>query len=246
LTESIDRPGQTSRVLTPDQALGVVETALLLCPEIKVVGVAGPGDPLASDEALETLFLVRQKYPELIGCLSTNGLALVNSMEKIMAANVQTITVTVNAVEAEILETLNRGVLMNGSFIGGRQGALLLIEAQEKGIRQAHENQLVIKVNTVLVPGINDGHISQVAEKVRSWGADILNVIPLIPANELAHVSMPTEAEKNLAVLAAEKYLPVKHNCRRCRADACGVPGLSEFSQELYKDLGEVETFSHG
>ncbi|MDR1676855.1 MAG: radical SAM protein [Deltaproteobacteria bacterium] len=246
LTTKINRPGQAAKVLTPEQALGVVEAALLLCPELRVVGIAGPGDPLASAEALDTLILIKEKYPQLINCLSTNGLSLASSMERIMAAKIQTITVTVNAVKPVILESLNRGVLVKGSFIGGLSGASLLIEAQERGIRLAHENHLIIKVNTVLVPGINDGHIGEVAEKVKSWGADILNVIPLIPANELAHIQAPTDEDKKRADQEAGKYLPVKYNCRRCRADACGIPGVSEYSQELYKDLGEVETFSHG
>jgi nitrogen fixation protein NifB len=167
-------------------------------------------------------------------------------MEMLMAAGVQTITVTVNAVSPVILETLNRWVLEGGRTVGGLQGASLLIQAQERGIRLAKENGLVIKVNTVLVPGLNDEHIGMVAEKVREWGADLMNIIPLIPANDLAHFPEPTEQDKALAVLEAEKHLPVKRNCRRCRADACGVPGVSEYSQELYKGLGPVETFSHG
>jgi nitrogen fixation protein NifB len=226
--------------------MGVVEAALILCPELRVVGVAGPGDPLASDEALDTLIEVRRRHPGLINCLSTNGLALAASMERIKEANVRTITVTVNAVKPEILAAMNRGVLTDGRFIGDLSGASLLIEAQERGIRLASENRLVIKVNIVLAPGLNDGHIGEVAEKVRIWGAGILNVIPLIPANDLAHLPAPTDEEKGRAAEEAGRHLPVKQNCRRCRADACGIPGLTEHSGELYRDLGPVETFSHG
>ncbi|MDR2386750.1 MAG: nitrogen fixation protein NifB, partial [Deltaproteobacteria bacterium] len=63
----------------------------------------------------------------------------------------------------------------------------------------------------------------------------------------LAHLSQPTAWELDQAQKAAEKYLPVKRNCRRCRADACGIPGLSDYAQDLYQDFGPIEeTFSHG
>ncbi|MDR2368307.1 MAG: radical SAM protein [Deltaproteobacteria bacterium] len=247
----LNRPGQAARAISPAEAVSVVETALRLCPGLKVVGVAGPGDPLDSGEALDALTMVRVRFPGLMTCLSTNGLALCRNMERVMAAGVETITVTVNAVNPRILERLNRGVLMGkggtpARFVGGLEGAGLLIDAQEKGIRLAHRNRMVVKVNCVLAPGINDGHVGEVAKTVKSWGADLLNVISLIPAGELAGLPAPGEADKARAMAAAEKHLPVKRNCRRCRADACGVPGLSDFSREIYGELGPAETFSHG
>jgi nitrogen fixation protein NifB len=245
-TDYLTRPGQAAKVIAPDEALSVVETALTLCPELKVVGVAGPGDPLATDHALDTLIMVRERHPELITCLSTNGLALAQNIERVMAAGVETITVTVNAVHPSLLEKLNRGVILQGRFVGGQEGAKILIARQEEGLRLAHRNHMVIKVNLVLVPGINDSHVAEVAKTVKSWGADLLNIIPLIPARDLALAPEPTDQEKDLAIKAAEKYLPVKRNCRRCRADACGIPGLTDYSRQLYGELGPAETFSHG
>jgi nitrogen fixation protein NifB len=164
-----------------------------------------------------------------------------------MAAGVETITVTVNAVDPRILVRLNRGVSLNNRFLGGLAGAEFLLSAQERGLKLAHQNHLTIKVNTVLVPGLNDGHVGQIAQRVKSWGADLMNVIPLIPSGDLAHMPEPSDLEKDLAMRAAEKHLPVKRNCRRCRADACGIPGLTDYSKELYGDLGPLEeTFSHG
>ncbi len=69
------RPGVTSAVLTPPQALAYLEDVLKRDPRIAVVGIAGPGDPLATPErTLETLRLVRQGHPELLLCVATNGL----------------------------------------------------------------------------------------------------------------------------------------------------------------------------
>jgi nitrogen fixation protein NifB len=45
----------------------------------------------------------------------------------------------------------------------------------------------------------------------------------------------------------AEKFIGVFRHCNRCRADAVGVPGKSEFAKEVYsQDFVLTETFSHG
>ena len=58
------------------KALERVSDATRKCSAIKVAAVAGPGDPLANEETFVTLDLVSKKFPGLIKCLSTNGLAL--------------------------------------------------------------------------------------------------------------------------------------------------------------------------
>ncbi|MDR2611869.1 MAG: radical SAM protein [Deltaproteobacteria bacterium] len=246
LTRGVELPGNASRILTPEEAAGVVETALLLCPDIRVAGVAGPGDPLAGPESLEALRLVKAAHPGIISCLSTNGLALEGAMDGLVAAGVQTLTVTVNAVDPAILARLNRGVLVDGRFSGGLEGASILLAAQERGVRAAVRSEMTVKINTVLVPGINAHHVGEVARAVRGWGADIINIIPVIPAHDLSHVPAPTPGEYAEAMEAAGRHLTVKTNCRRCRADACGIPGLSDFSEALYGSPGFQETFSHG
>ena len=57
------RPGVTSSVLTPQHAIAYLDRAIAKTPYLKVVGIAGPGDPFANpEETLETLRLVRDKY----------------------------------------------------------------------------------------------------------------------------------------------------------------------------------------
>ncbi|MDR1081692.1 MAG: radical SAM protein [Deltaproteobacteria bacterium] len=246
LSAGADLPGNAVRIISPEEAAGIVETALLLCPDIRVAGVAGPGDPLAGPESLEALRLVRERHPDIITCLSTNGLELLDSMEGLMAAGVETVTVTVNAVDPEILALVNRGVIAGGRFAGGLEGARILSAAQERGIRAAAGNHMTVKVNMVVVPGMNLDHAGEVAAEVKGWGAEIMNIIPVVPAHDLSHVSAPTPAEYARAAAAAGRHLPVKTNCRRCRADACGIPGESDFSEALYGLPRNQETFSHG
>ncbi len=241
------RPGVTSKVLKPEEALSAVGRALELAPEIRVAGIAGPGDTLASDNGIETFRLIKQAYPELLKCMSTNGLLLNERAQDVIDIGIDSLTVTVNAVDPEIEAQLNKYIIWHGKKIEGVEGAKILIENQLEGIRKVAEAGVTVKINTVLVPEINGDHIEDIAKAVSERGASIYNIIPLIPQYELSYCKEPTCDEINEARLSAEPYIDVFRHCQRCRADAVGVPGESEIGDQVYR--GRVparETFSHG
>ncbi|MDS1030778.1 radical SAM protein [Bacillota bacterium LX-D] len=239
------RPGVAASILTPEKALEAVDRALELCPEITVVGIAGPGDTLATPHALDTFELIHQKYPQLIKCLSTNGLMLKEYAERIIKAGVKTVTVTVNAVQADVLQNICSYIVYSGHHMTGKEAALWLLLAQLAGMKRISELGATVKINTVLIPGINDSHIGEIARVTAGAGASLINIIPLIPQNEMARFRPPDCTELNAAREAAEKYLPVFRHCQQCRADACGIPGKGiDFGDILYGH--RVETFSHG
>ncbi|MDR1800436.1 MAG: radical SAM protein [Lachnospiraceae bacterium] len=230
-----NRPGVAAGILKPEEAVETVKRALELCPQISVVGIAGPGDTLADDNAIRAFEEVHKAYPELIKCLSTNGLNLPGKADRLYEVGVRTITVTVNAIDPETL----KGVV---SWVkDGRD----LIKAQLQGIRECAEKGMVVKVNTVLIPGVNDNSIAKIARVVKEAGATRHNIIPLIPQNEFAGVAPPTCEQIEKARMEAGKYIEEFRHCKHCRADACGIPGISDVSKELYKGR-ELETFSHG
>lgn len=242
-----NRPGVTSKVITPEEGLEVLEKALKLCPEITVAGIAGPGDTLATDYALDTFRLIKEKYPKLIKCMSTNGLLLYERADEIINVGIDSLTVTVNAVDPEIEAKLNKFIIYHGKKYEGVEGAEILIENQLKGIRKVAASGTTIKVNTVLVPGINDEHIEEIAKAVKEAGASIYNIIPLIPQYELKDNPAPVCSEIDAARTRAGKYIDVFRHCQHCRADAVGVPGKSEFGDQIYqKRIAVKETFSHG
>ncbi|MDR1510464.1 MAG: radical SAM protein [Synergistaceae bacterium] len=239
-----ERPGVTSGILCPEDAIRTVDRALELCPRITVVGIAGPGDALASDAALEVFRAVHAAYPGLIMCLSTNGLMLPDRAEELANAGVKTVTVTVNAVDPAILEKIVSFIVLRGRRVTGREMGKILISRQLEGIRRASALGMTVKVNTVLIPWINDLHIEDIAKEAGEAGADIYNIIPLIPQHEMAHIAPPDCGMLGRARASAEKYVDVFYHCRHCRADACGIPGKNDFSWELYGET--METFSHG
>jgi len=241
------RPGVSSVILKPEEAVETVAKALELCPQLSVVGIAGPGDTLATDRALETFRRVRKVYPQLLSCLSTNGLRLPEKADEIADMGIETVTVTVNAVDPDILTRICAWVTdENGNRLEGTQGCRKLIQAQLEGIRKLHSRGVFIKINSVLVPGINDTHIEEIARVTKEAGASLMNIIPLLPQEELADVPEPDCALLERTRAQAGKYLEIFTHCKRCRADACGIPGKGQDLHDKLYDGEVAETFSHG
>src|SRR5665811_1932944 len=122
-------------------------------------------------------------------------------------------------------------IIVNNRLLQGVEATKHLIDAQLTGIKKVTSLGAVVKVNIVLAVGINDQHISKISEAVARVGASMVNIIPLIPQNEMSDHTPPDCDELQHAREAAEKYLKVFKHCKQCRADAVGIPGVSEFRQ---------------
>ena len=241
------RPGVAATVIKPEEAIEAIEKALKYCPDISVAGIAGPGDTLASDYALQTFRLIREKFPQLVKCMSTNGLLLAQKAQEVIDTGIDSLTVTVNAVDPEIEAKLNAGIVWQGKHYTGVEAAEILIEQQLKGIRLIAEAGITVKVNTVLVPDINADHIEEIAKTVAEAGASIYNIIPLIPQHRLKDCREPNCMEIERAIFKAQRYIDVFRHCQRCRADAVGIPGGEDFGDKIYlQRLSRKDTFSHG
>lgn len=240
------RPGVTSELLSPQQALEKTRQVLKDYPFIKVVAVAGPGDPLANDETFETFELIKNEFPDVTLCLSTNGLALPEKMQDVLRVGVSTLTVTMNAIDPEIGARIVDHVLYDGKVYRGVEAASILLRNQLEGIKQAVEGGIVVKINTVLIPGINDDHIIDVAKKLNEMGVYIMNVMPLITQAKFADLTAPTAKERKAVQDACEPYVQQMRHCRQCRSDAYGLLGkdLSQMSEER-RNLIKIESLKH-
>ncbi len=220
------RPGVTSRILTPAEAIdrirGVLEDPFL-GPVIRVAGIAGPGDPLANEETFETFRLVADEFPHLIRCLSTNGLLLPERMDRLVDIGLGSLTVTVNAIDPEIGGRIYKWVRYNGVTYRGAEGAAVLIRNQMEGILRAADSGITLKVNTVLIPGVNEGEMEKIAREVKRRGAAIMNIMPLIPQAGFSAVVPPTSEELAAMRTANEGTISQFRHCRQCRADAVGL-----------------------
>ncbi len=223
-----NRPGVSRRVISPSEVVGYVERALAFEPRIEVVGVAGPGDALANEETFVALAEVRTHFPELKICLATNGLALPQSLPRLLEVGVQFLSVTVNFATPETGTKIVRLVKGKERRIMGEEAAKLLLSRQLEGIALAAEAGIRVKINTVLIPEVNDHEIPEIARLVAEAGARLMNIIPLIPLGEYRTHRAPTKKEVTHARSSAARFIPQFLVCKRCRADAVGVPGLGD------------------
>ncbi len=221
------RPGVASRVMSVDDAVAHVKKVTSEMP-ISVVGVAGPGDALFNDETFEFFKRAGEEFPELIKCMSTNGLLLPDKADLIAELGINSVTVTVNAIDPEIGKEIYEGVFYNGGMHKGKEGFEILSKNQLEGIEKVAKKGVVVKVNSVLIPGLNEEHIIDIAKEVKKRGASLMNVIPLIPLNKFKDYERPGCAMIEKVRNEVEEIIPVFRACTQCRADAYGVPGKKD------------------
>ncbi len=220
------RPGVVSKVLTPVQALERYKIAQELLPRLDVVGIAGPGDPLANFDAVsETFELVRALDPTVLLCLSTNGLLLPRYADRIAELGISHATITLNAIDPAIGARIYRRVVYNGMVYGGLPAARILLRNQIEGITRLVGLGVTVKVNTVLIPGINDDHVEEVAKVAAGLGATVENVMQMIPVPGSVFQDLPQVPQGLLTErrAACSAYLPQMLTCQQCRADAIGT-----------------------
>jgi nitrogen fixation protein NifB len=209
--------------------------------------VAGPGDALETPYALETFRRVKQEFPGIIKCMSTNGLLLPDFAAEIIEIGIDSLTVTVNAVDPEIQALICEGITFHGRQYEGKEAAEILIKNQLAGIRRVAAENITVKVNTVLIPEINARHVPAIARTVSEAGAMMYNIIPLIPRHKLSWCSAPDCGLISKTRAEAEQYITVFRHCKRCRADAAGIPGGLDIAAQLYNHpVRQENTFSHG
>ncbi|XRH75322.1 MAG: radical SAM protein [Candidatus Methanosuratincola verstraetei] len=219
------KPGIAACIMDDEMALKRLEAEVKSNPSLKVVGIAGPGDPLENEATYRLLGRIKESYPDLILCLSTNGLLIEDVADKLKDCGVRTVTVTINAVDPEVGSKIYEWVRYNGETLDGAKGAGLLIQKQFRGIEELVKRGVVVRINTVLIPGVNTHQIPRIAEEASKRGASLMNIIPLIPQHGFKDHRRPTCQELEEARKAAEKHLPQFRLCRQCRADAAGIPG---------------------
>ncbi len=241
------RPGVVSELLTPDQAVRKVMAVAANIPQMTVLGIAGPGDPLANPErTLLTFRQLSEKAPDIKLCVSTNGLALPTVVDELCAHNIDHVTITINCVDPKVGAKIYPWIFWKNRRIKGVKGAKILIEQQQKGLEMLVERGVLVKVNSVMIPGVNDEHLKKVSKVVKAKGAFLHNVMPLIA--EAEHGTFygvmgqrgPTHDELQALQDECAGDMNMMRHCRQCRADAVGLLGEDrgeEFTTDKIADM---------
>lgn len=225
------RPGVTSQLLTPSEAFDTYKNAKAKLPNLKVVGIAGPGDALANwEETKLTLQMIREFDPEVTFCLSTNGLMLPYYGKDLIELGVTHITITINAVDPAIGAKVYKKVNYKGETYSGVQAAEILINNQFNGLAFMTHHGIVCKVNIVMIKDVNEKQIRGIVSKAESHGAFMTNIMKMIPVPGSIFESLESVSQDqlNLTRKTCEGTLKQMYHCKQCRADAVGLLGQDQ------------------
>jgi nitrogen fixation protein NifB len=226
------RPGVVSERLTPDMAARKVIAVANEVPQLSVLGIAGPGDSCYDwRKTKETFDLIVKELPDIKLCLSTNGLMLPDHVDEIADMNIDHVTITINMVDPEVGARIYPWIFYKHKRWTGLDAAKILHERQMEGLEMLTSRKILTKVNSVMIPGINDEHLKEVNKWVKARGAFLHNIMPLISAPEhgtyfgLTGQRGPRAAELKALQDACAGGANLMRHCRQCRADAVGLLG---------------------
>ena len=231
------RPGVTSTILTPTEALERYKAVKAKLPNLTVVGIAGPGDSLAGNypEVKKTLELIREYDPDVTFCLSTNGLMLPFYAEELVKLGVSHVTVTMSAVDPVISGKIYKYIDYMGTRYEGNAAGAIMVSNQLSGLKILLAHGIICKVNIVTLKGINEEHIPKVVQTCKDIGCYITNIMQLIPVKGSTFEHLPMVSNMEIQKLRNEcnQILRQMFHCKQCRADAIGT-----LDNDLSVDLG--------
>lgn len=252
------RPGVVSEKLTPDQAKRKVIAVANEVPQLSVLGIAGPGDACYDWRKTKATFEeVSRDIPDIKLCISTNGLALPDHVDELAAMNVDHVTITINMVDPEIGTKIYPWIFYKNRRYTGLEASQILHERQMLGLEMLTARGILTKINSVMIPGVNDQHLIEVNKWVKERGAFLHNVMPLIsdPAHGTHYGLTGQRGPKAMELKALQDKLEggakLMRHCRQCRADAVGLLGedrgqeftLDQIPEEVTYDPAKRETY---
>ncbi|RWE26973.1 nitrogenase cofactor biosynthesis protein NifB [Mesorhizobium sp.] len=252
------RPGVVSEKLTPDQALRKVIAVANEVPQLSVLGIAGPGDACYDWKKTKATFeRVAGEIRDIKLCISTNGLALPDHVAELADMNVDHVTITINMVDPEIGAKIYPWIFYSHRRHTGIDAARILHKRQMLGLEMLTARGILTKINSVMIPGVNDEHLIEVNKWVKERGAFLHNVMPLIsdPAHGtnfgLTGQRGPTALELKALQDRLEGGAKLMRHCRQCRADAVGLLGedrgkeftIDQISNDITYDASKREAY---
>ncbi len=244
------RPGVVSEKLTPDEARRKVIAVANEVPQLSVLGIAGPGDACYDWKKTKATFAsISKDIPDIKLCISTNGLALPDRVDELAEMNVDHVTITINMVDPEIGAKIYPWIFFRNKRWQGVEAAKILHERQILGLEMLTARGILTKINSVMIPGVNDDHLIEVNRWVKERGAFLHNVMPLIsdPAHG-THYGLtgqrgPTAMELKALQDRLDGGAKLMRHCRQCRADAVGLLGEDRGQEFTLDQLPETVVY---
>nr|WP_321513863.1 radical SAM protein [uncultured Pseudodesulfovibrio sp.] len=221
---STDKP---SSAIMPADALNMLTRTIEAGNPVGIVGITGPGDPMAVPEyTLETLRLVREKYPDMPLCLTTIGIGCAEYAEELAKVGVMHVSILVDAVTPEVADTLYAWIRPAKHTMPLSKGVEVLLNEQARAVIALKKAGITVKINTTVYPGYNAGHVEEIAATMAALGADIMAIVPYRP--EAESVDVPNEPDMELIATVCDRA--ARHMNLMPLWDQCGekIVGLRE------------------
>lgn len=213
-----------STLLLPQQAAERFVRAKEKIIGIKVAGISGPGEPLANfDEVRETFKLIRNADPNVILCISTNGLMLPIYASHLISLGITHVSVTVNAVTPETGAKIYDYITYLGNVYKGEEGANILIQNQMSGISYLSSKGIMVRMNCLLFGGINQHEAADICLMAKECGCVNVN---LVRVNDYLGI--------NQEPISMSEYLNIQNECQKI------------ISQFTYSNICNAEAVSLG
>jgi len=211
--------------MSPEEAASRAVSEINQNPRIRIVAVSGPGEPLANPETFETFELINEHTSNIAYCLSTNGTLLPKHVSWLSEMDFKTVTVSMSTASPSTAARIYEWARISKDRLTGRVMGEIIIESQLLGISMASDSGLTVKVNSILIPGINEEDIVRLAESVAEVGASLQNIVPLVPSARLASLTPPSLEKLEEVRMEASDYIEQFKYCKQCRSDVVGLPG---------------------
>lgn len=204
-----------------DEAVKWFEEEYSRNPNLSVAGIAGPGEPLFNQETFETLELLNQHFPNIIKCISTNGIELCSKIELLHQLHIDAVTVTINSVNIDTLKKIYSFVWYENKKYYDDDMAEIIYDSQRLGLMKLGKLDILTKINIIYMEGINSEEIPSLVKKLKQYNMIYVNLIPIIPRAEMTDICTDKENFNKIKELV-RKEVRMNSHCNRCAADAVG------------------------
>ncbi len=217
--------------LPPEEALARLQASMTAGADIRVVGITGPGDPLAEPApTLRTLHLVREAFPGMALCLSTNGLnsaaAAGGVAQELAGLGLAHVTLLIDALDPEIVAALYAWIRPAKHTLPLPEAARELVASQAASIEALVAAGLRVKVNACIYPGVNDQHLPELARWAREQGASVMALVPFAPQAGAEHDGQPQAPNPDLVHdlrRQAMRHIALMPHFEECGQDIVGL-----------------------
>ena len=176
---------ESTQAMIPAQALAWLDDLLNKGATVDGVNIAGPGDPLADlGPTLETLRLVREKYPSMALGIITLGLGGEQSAEQLVQAGVTHVTLLVDGVDLDVVRKLYAWIRPGARTVPLLAAAGVLLDEQAKAAAGFVQAGSKVAVRTTIYPGYNDAHAEEIARTMAALGVKSMTLVSFDPTTE--------------------------------------------------------------